>query len=190
MDKYVYDGTRILKNKLGIKSQEELSLFEHKITMPRIILLRERKSKFTRTFDFNHLKNIHHYLFSDIYDWAGKIRDVDIAKGNSLFCKAVYIERYAEDIFREIKKKNYFKETSKEELSLKLAEVLLDLNALHPFREGNGRTQREFIRELAEERGYNLSFEHFSIKENIKLSDLALNPEILADKLNEGMKKI
>ncbi|MGF6906802.1 Fic/DOC family protein [Fusobacterium sp. PH5-44] len=190
MDKYVYPNTTVLKNKLNIRIQEELSAVERRNTSLRYLELENNNAKIERTFDFQHLKKIHKYLFQDTYSWAGEVRDVDIAKGNSLFCRAIHIEGYAEDVFNNIKKNNYFIGNNNEELSLKLAETLLDLNALHPFREGNGRTQREFIRELAEERGYKLSFEHFTQKEMIELSDLTLNPKVLADKLIQGMEKV
>ena len=190
MDKYVYPNTNVLKNKLNIKEQGKLTEIERRSTSARYMELENKKVLLKKTFDFEHLKKIHNHLFKDIYSWAGKVRDVDIAKGNSLFCRAVHIKGYAEDIFKKIKKEDFFKGKNKEELSLKLAETLLDLNALHPFREGNGRAQREFIRELAEERGYKLSFEHFTQKENIELSDLTLKPQKLADKLIEGMEVI
>ena len=67
---------------------------------------------------------------------------------------------------------------------------MLDINALHPFRDGNGRTQREFIRQLAEERGYELIFDHITQRGIVELSDLTRDPDILAVKFEKGMTQI
>jgi cell filamentation protein len=190
MDKYVYPEINILKNKLGIKTQKELTDAEKILELGREAQLKNKIDNIKRTFDFGHLKRIHGYLFQDIYDWAGKVRDVDMAKGSALFCRTIFIDSYASEIFEKIVKDNYFIGKNMEELVLKLSETLLNLNALHPFREGNGRAQREFIRELAEERGYKLSFDHFTQEEMIELSNLALQPKMLADKLIIGMSEI
>lgn len=188
-DPYVYPGTTILKNKLNIKDIKELNIKERGLTASRIEEL--LKKELPKEFDFEYLKNIHKYIFQDIYEWAGEIRKGDIAKGSSLFCKAVYIESYASDIFRNLKKNNYFHDIeNKETLSKKLAETFLDINALHPFREGNGRTQREFIRSLAKSNGYELSFTNISKQEMVELSDLASDSKKLAKKFYEVMVKV
>lgn len=168
-DPYVQDnGT--LKNKLNISDSKVLYVKELEYSSVRMFELFSGKKNLKRTYDLQHLKNIHKYIFNDVYGWAGKIRNVDIAKGNTLFCKTINIENYSENIFSELKRKNFFINNSKEELAHNLAKIFLDINALHPFREGNGRTQREFIRELAEDRGYNLSFNNITKDQMIELS--------------------
>lgn len=155
-DKYVYPGTKILVNKLGIRDKKLLEKKEKNLSGARLLELRI-KNDMKKTFDFNYLKKLHRHIFQDIYPWAGTVRDVNIAKGKSIFCLVEHIESYGETIFKKIKDADYFKNiNNKSELALKLAETMLDINALHPFRDGNGRTQREFIRQLAEERGYEL----------------------------------
>lgn len=186
-DPYVQsNGT--LKNKLNIVDPKELEKKERKITSLKVYEISERKN-IKRTYDINHLKNIHKKIFEDIYEWAGKIRNVDIAKGNTLFCKAINIENYAENIFSEIKRKNFFINCSKEDLAYNLAKTFLDLNALHPFREGNGRTQREFIRELTEDRGYIIDFDKISKEKMIEVS-IKDNAKELSSIFSEIMTKI
>lgn len=162
-DKYVYPGTKILVNKLGIKDRKLLEKKEKNLSGARLLELRLRND-IKKTFDFNYLKRLHKHIFQDVYSWAGTVRDVNIAKGKSLFCLVEHIEAYGE--------------------------TMLDINALHPFRDGNGRTQREFIRQLAEERGYELVFDHITQRGIVELSDLTRDPDILALKFEKGMTLI
>lgn len=106
----------------------------------------------------------------DIYEWAGEIRKVDIAKGN-MFCNVKFIESQAEDIFGKLKAENYLKDLSESEFSARLAYYFSEINALHPFREGNGRSQREFIRTLALHNGYVINFAKVSREEMQEASE-------------------
>lgn len=182
-DPYVQEnGT--LKNKLNISDNEILQDKERKISSLRAFEL-SKSREIKRTYDLQHLKNIHKYIFSDIYDWAGKIRNID----NTLFCKPINIESYSENIFSELKRKNFFINNSREELAHNLAKTFLDINALHPFREGNGRTQREFIRELAEDRGYSLNYKNITENQMIELS-IKDDPKELAKIFLSNMEKL
>ena len=179
MDKYVYTNSEVLKNKFDIRKSEDLARKERTLTSIRLLEILDDKSKIEHTFDLKHLQKIHKYIFQDLYNWAGKLRDVDIAKGGTLFCKAINIDSFSKDIFSKLQKENWLKDYSKEEIAEKLAILFLDINALHPFREGNGRTQREFIRELAEERGFILTFKNISKEKMIEVS-IKDNPKELA----------
>ena len=167
-DPYCYPNSRVLKNKFGIRDFEELSLEERKFAKYRARELFENPAQ--GRFDFKHLRTIHKYLFQDIYDWAGEVRTVDIAKGN-LFCRYFAIEAEAKRIFDELKAEKYLRGMMIGELSGRLAYYLSEINALHPFREGNGRTQREFIRQLALFNGYFLSFVGIKEEEMIAASE-------------------
>lgn len=101
---YCYPGSDVLINKLGIKDQEKLSAFEKKLTMARLLELID--NPIAGNFDLKHLKNIHRYIFQDIYEWAGEIRKVDIAKGN-MFCNVKFIIPQAEEIFGKLRKDRY-----------------------------------------------------------------------------------
>ena len=150
-DKYCYPNTNILKNKWNIRDKTELTETEIEITSAKLFELQSTPIK--GQFDFRHLCKIHEHIFKDLFDWAGKPRTVDIGKGN-IFCLVQYIPSYANDIFSK-----YYKEcnTVKNDQAVfinMLTKHYADVNALHPFREGNGRTQREFARELCLSCGY------------------------------------
>lgn len=156
-DKYLVPGTQVLININGITNEEQAEKYERLCATGRIIELKENPIK--GDFDFEHLKKIHKYIFQDIYEWAGKSREVNLSKGSTLFCLPDFIEIAQKDIFGYLKSNNYFLGLNKEDFAKKAAYFLGELNALHPFREGNGRTQREFIREVALEAGYSLNLE-------------------------------
>lgn len=143
----------ILDNKVNAKNNAALEKIERRCSGIRII---ELKQKSFKKFDFNTLKKMHKEIFQDVYSWAGTVRNVNISKGSSFFCPAENIHLYAQDIFDRLEKKSYLKGLPKEQFCQKAAELFGDINALHPFREGNGRTQREFIYHLAKNAGYEL----------------------------------
>ena len=166
-DPYCYPNSRVLKNKLGIEDFDELYDAERNLSNLRAeeLLNAPMKGK----FDLAHLQKIHQYLFQDIYDWAGKIRTVDIAKGD-LFCRYFAIEAEAKRIFKELASEKYLDGLSVVDFGKRLAYYFAEINALHPFREGNGRTQREFIRQLAYQNNYFLSYVGITRDEMIKAS--------------------
>lgn len=169
---YCYKGSNVLINKLGIKDEVLFHQAERFYSGLRQSELQE--TPIQGNFDFEHLKAIHHYLFQDLFFWAGKPRTVPIAKLN-MFCLPMYIESYAAEIFGKLRKKAYFVGYGKEDFIDAITEFLGDVNALHPFREGNGRTQREFIRCLAEKNGYGLDWSLVSSQENITASYESVN---------------
>lgn len=164
---YCYSDSDVLMNKLGIREREKLHTYEKRLTMLRLLEIMEEPVK--GSFDFKHLKMIHAYIFQDLYDWAGKVRSVDIAKGN-MFCNVRFIEPCAQDIFGQLKADKYLKGLSRADFIKKLAYYFSEINALHPFREGNGRSQREFIRALALKNGYVVRFAGVSEEEMIEAS--------------------
>ena len=155
-DYYCYPGTNVLKNKLNIHDSQVLEEAERKITSLRIA--QALQSGIQGSFDFNHLKKIHFFLFSDIYEWAGKSRVVNIYK-EDMFCNCIYIADQMEILFNKLKEENFLKNcNTKMQVAEGLAYYLGEINAVHPFREGNGRSQRLFINFLAENIGWNLLF--------------------------------
>ena len=152
---YCYPNSDVLINKLNIRNSDILFEAERKLTMLRISDLIDTPIK--GEFDLKHLQAIHKYIFQDIYDWAGEIRTVDIAKQN-MFCKVQYINEQASSIFESLKKENFLIGLGRDEMVNKLSYYFSEINALHPFREGNGRSQREFIRELVLSCNYRIDF--------------------------------
>ncbi len=141
----------VLKNKLGIHNADELNEIER-----QLVLIRLEENIPEGNFDLDHLKAIHRHLFQDIYEWAGKIRLVEISKGSSQFQLQKYIETGMEDVHRRIVKSDYLQNLCPKEFSRKAGEIIGDINYVHPFREGNGRTQLLFLKQLTERAGYHL----------------------------------
>ncbi|MDD7411488.1 Fic/DOC family protein [Fusobacterium gastrosuis] len=190
IDPYVYPNTEVLVNKFGIRDLEKLLEIEKTITSGAWQDIREGTIKIKKTFDYEHLKSLHKELFKDIYDWAGKERTVDISKSDTLFCRAMFIEEEAKRIFNNLKRDNFLRDIKdKSEFSEKLGEVFLDINMLHPFREGNGRSQRLFIGDLAKESGYNLEWSNISKENMIKISKND-NVKEVAKIFKENLKEI
>ena len=171
-DYYCYPDSPVLKNELGIKDEKELDAAEREITSLKIAKLNNEPLE--GELDFNYVKRIHRYLFDGIYEWAGKIRQTDISKGN-IFCQHELIEVNAEVLFNELKAEKYLDGLNKEAIIKRLAYYLGDLNTIHPFREGNGRVQRVLIRELASRAGYLVNFDGISQEEMIKASDASFH---------------
>lgn len=152
---YCYERSNVLINKPGIRDSQRLADYERKKSSMRLLELAGSPAR--GNLDYKHLKKIHKAIFQDIYEWAGKERTVDIAKSN-LFCRAMFLNDMASDIFRKYAEENYLLGCTKKEICERLAFYLGEINALHPFREGNGRSQREFIRCAAAAAGYELNW--------------------------------
>lgn len=153
--KYCYPNTDVLINKFGIQNNEILNDIERKVTTSKEFELKQHPIK--GSFDIKHLQSIHKALFGDLYSWAGKLRDVNIAK-TRMFCLSQHIPAMAEDIFGKLKNDKLLAGLKQSDFIDKLSYYMGEVNALHPFREGNGRTQRHFFTQLAEQAGYSLDF--------------------------------
>ena len=169
---YCYEGSDVLINKLNIR--DENTFFRAERLYSSIRQSELNRQPLEGKLDFNHLKAIHYYLFQDLFYWAGKVRTVAIAKKN-MFCLPQFIDSYANDIFTKLRKENYYKGYSKEQFIEAITNLLGDINALHPFREGNGRTQREFIRYIGLLNGYGFDWSLISSDENIVASYESVN---------------
>ena len=169
---YCYPDSNVLRNKLGITDGNLLEDKEAAITSIRAMELDSNPIK--GDYDLEHLKRIHKHLFSDIYEWAGELRTVDIAKGNS-FCPCANIESYSAQIFGELRSDDYLRNLDEDEFVEKLAYYLGEINVIHPFREGNGRAQRKFIEQLSIDAGHPLSFKSISREEMIVACDHAFS---------------
>ena len=186
---YCYDDCDVLKNKLNIKDSKKLQEYEAKITAAKLLSLRQKG--ITGNFDAKHFIDIHTYLFEDIYPFAGELRKENIAKGVFRFAQWEYIEEELEKLLMRLKEENYLKEKSKKELAEKLAYYVSELNVLHPFREGNGRTIREFVRQLALKNGYRLNLKKVPPEATLEASIKSIvNTEDLSKIMEECLEKI
>ncbi|MDX1950301.1 MAG: Fic family protein [Rickettsiales bacterium] len=155
-DSYQYPNSEVLKNIPEIKNQEDLDLFEKNII--RLVLLKFPDAIKNDVVDLNLWKKIHKIFFDKVFSWAGQIRTVQMAKGTTMFAHPEYIESSAKEIFNDLKKENYLTSLDKENLCERLAYYFCELNMLHPFREGNGRTQRILFSEIARRCGYDIQW--------------------------------
>ena len=177
---YTDPKTGVLRNSANVTDFATLLLIESGAVTKRIAELQANPIKIK---DSSTLLDIHKHLFQDIYSWAGKIRTVEISKDGKPFFPLshfrnafMFIDTLISE-YRKIDKKN------KQQLTHKLAEILDNINYLHPFREGNGRTQREFLRLLAMEKGLSLNLnppDNADIYERYMLGTITGNVEELA----------
>lgn len=139
-DPYAYPGTNVLKNLLDIRDQATLEAFEVEIST-----LRAEEPLPEGQFDPIHYCNIHRHLFQDVYDWAGQYRTVRTSKGGNSFCYPEHIPAQMDTLFGSLRGGDVFKGLSRDAFLQEAARFLGELNAIHPFREGNGRSQLAFI---------------------------------------------
>jgi cell filamentation protein len=144
-----------------------LEAAEREITHAALILLHE--SPISPSYDLPHLREVHKRIFGDIYEWAGQIRTVAMAKG-AMFCLPQYIDSSAAIIFRELHDEGCLRGLSREAFVGRLAYYLGEVNALHPFREGNGRARRAFFAQLARSTGFTLAWQHLDAARNVEAS--------------------
>jgi len=137
----------------------------------RLAQLRRREAP--GVYDLAHLQGFHRRIFGDVYPWAGELRTVSIAKGDP-FCLPQHLESFASEVFGRLAATDFLRGRDREEFRDGLTELLADLNALHPFREGNGRTQRAFCAQLARHAGHQLRWSAMDPGENRAASRVAL----------------
>ena len=153
-DPYVYPGTDVLRNKPGLRDSEALRRFEYEQTASRAAELQARP--IPGKFDLQHLQAIHKQLFQDVYPWAGEVRTVNLSKGGQRFAGNAFIESYTATLSADLAKENHLRGLDKPQFVERLAHHYNEFNIVHPFREGNGRSTREFFNQLAKQAGYEI----------------------------------
>jgi cell filamentation protein len=168
---YSNDPNATVKNKLGAATHDELERLEAKFVFGRDVEIASGHGP-SGQFDAAHLKAIHRHLFQDVYEWAGHTRDEKVALSDgtvatepllrkvdgSPFMTGPLIPKALERIAGALRKSNYLRGFPREEFAERAADIMVEINGAHPFREGNGRTQRVFMRELAREADHELDF--------------------------------
>lgn len=185
-----YKGTQVLKNHLNIRNQRDLDVIEGDLTGFR--LLECYLKPIEGDFDLKHLTNIHTHIFKDLFPFAGRIRQEQIMKGQTLFCNASFIESSLENLSNELKRDHYLMNKTFDAFIEGLAYYLGEWNMIHPFRDGNGRSIREFIRLLALRKGYRLSFRNIDKDEllNGMIRSSYFEYDILIDLLTKNIIEI
>lgn len=170
-DPYVYSDTDVLRNVRDIRNGDELEELEARLTFLRGLQL--AFDPIAGEYDLAHLQAFHRYLFAGLYEWAGELRTVVLAK-TDLFCLPEHIESYGAEIFGKLAAEDRLRDLDRELFIDRLAHYLGDVNALHPFREGNGRAQRSFFAQLAEDAGYRLDWQLVDPQRNVDASVAAM----------------
>lgn len=177
MADYFVDGNDVLDNKLRITNPDALMAAEQEIVTNKTA---DVLSETPDTFDIHYLLHIHKVLFEDIYDFAGKFRAVDITKSGAKapFAYAQFLDAESKRIFDGLADKNYLRNLETKTFIQEITHLAAELNALHPFREGNGRTIRLFLIMLADHAGYLLDYSQVSADELISADKLAFEGNV------------
>jgi cell filamentation protein len=150
-DPYAYKGTDVLKNKAGLRDAALLEAFELEMTT-----LRSEEALPAGRFGPAHYRAVHKHLFQDVYTWAGRDRTVRTSKGGNAFCYPEHIASSLDKLFERLRSPPFTGGAHLEEFAQAAADFLAELNAIHPFREGNGRAQLAFLFLLGARAGHPL----------------------------------
>ena len=153
-DPYAYPGTAVLKNILDLRDPDSLEAFEVEIST-----LRAEEPLPEGDFDAAHYCAVHHHLFQDVYEWAGQYRTVRTSKGGNMFCYPEHIRSQMNQLFGDLREQMHIASQNADEFITQIARLLGELNAIHPFREGNGRSQLAFVGLLGMAYGRPFDFE-------------------------------
>ena len=181
-DPYCYPGTHILRNKLNIRCEAELDQAERELSD----IAASQIEFCLPPYDLTYLRQIHRRLFCDLYDWAGEIRNVDISKDTTRFCRADRVVPEGEKLLAQSANARWYEGLPLPEFISACAEIFGDLNVVHPFREGNGRTQRILFEHIIVNAGYEITWWEVDAAEWVQANiaavhcDYSLLREILA----------
>ena len=153
-DPYCYPNSEVLKNKARHTDPAALETFETAMTFARA-----HEPLPVGRLSVAHYTAVHHHLFQDVYEWAGKFRTVRLSKDTSTFCYPENIAKEMRGLFAWLKRQQFLKDRKTTDFSIAAAHFLAELNAIHPFREGNGRTQLTFLALVADRAGHPLELD-------------------------------
>ena len=153
---YCYRGTGVLKNKAGLRNQADLDRFEAVMTAQRF-----EEPLPSGHLTVAHFKAVHRHIFQDVYPWAGRFRTVRMRKGFSPFCYPEHIPREMMRLFVRLKSLGHLTGLEVSAFATGAASFLATLNAIHPFRDGNGRAQAAFLLLLASRARHPLDMSRF-----------------------------
>lgn len=155
-DPYAWPGSDVLRNKWNITDGDDLAKLELSASRFRIDQLRERPVR--GKFDLKHLQAIHRHIFQDVYEWAGELREGALSREGNLFAQPDHIVSAAKKVLHDLSVERHLKGLAPDAFAARLAHHFAEINAIHPFREGNGRALQTFLEQLAAEAGYTLDF--------------------------------
>jgi cell filamentation protein len=167
-DAYLYPGSDVLRNFADIRDLASLADFETDAAAARIAQLDDASVK--GAFDAAQLRAIHQHIFQDVYAWAGPFRAVNISMGGRMFGAGGFIEQALFTVLRKLPGEDCLRGLDRENSAPRAGFYPAEINAIHPFREGNGRAQRELIRELGVEAGYQIKWYLITAGETVAAS--------------------
>lgn len=167
-DPYCLPGTTCLRNELGVDDPEKLRIVEARIVSVRDVEI--LRNTLPGEYNLEHLKAFHRHLFGDVYDWAGETRTVDISKPGARFAHWRQVDDFLSSVLGQLVGDGYLLGRQKRSIVERLAYYYAEMNAAHPFREGNGRTQRAFLRQLAAAAGWRIDWSGLGRQDNIDAS--------------------
>lgn len=175
---YFVPRTELLENRFGYRSNDDQAALETltgRFSFLRIALLLSGKEKVeTDQFSLETLQHIHRHLFQDVYPWAGMVRTFGMRKGDCSFCPGDYITEQGRYIASLFVKAGPWGDMDKEQFSSTITKLFNQVDDLHPFREGNGRTQRTFFLLFSRHEGWDLDYTLFSPQAQVDASIKAL----------------
>lgn len=151
-DPLYYPGTHVLINKADLREQDQLDQFEQ-----LMFLTRSEEPMPDGILDYDHYKKIHHHFFQDVYEWAGQTRNIRTGKGGGWFCYPEYIDLEITKLFTQLADEHHLTQIAdRERFAARAAYYIAEVNAIHPFREGNGRCQLTLLDILLEISGFRM----------------------------------
>lgn len=174
-DPYVDLKSGCLLNLFGLTDPADLQSAERSA-----VLLREQSVRthgLPGTYDLPHVQTLHRELFQDIYSWAGQIRTVSIVK-TLPFCLPAFIEEQSASLLTRLADEKHLRDLNREQFLDRLTHYMAELNAIHPFREGNGRTQRAFFEQLGGEAGHQFDWSMTDQDRNTQAHQAAMDGDL------------
>jgi cell filamentation protein, protein adenylyltransferase len=175
-DPYLDPRSGVFRNRLGLTDRAELARAEKRLSAARQDQLKRRR--LPGHYDLDHLRAFHWTIFQDVYPWAGQLRTVLIVKAGASFCLPHQIVDTAADVFARLAAADHLRGRDRAGFLDGLAPLLAEVNALHPFREGNGRTQRSFLSQLARDAGFRLDWAAVDRDANIDAARAAADGDL------------
>jgi cell filamentation protein len=183
-DPYSWPGSDCLRNKFGITDAGKLQVLEARIVSARDVEL--SVNSLPGEYNLEHLMQFHRAFFGDIYEWAGELRTVNIHKAGSMFAAHQFLGDEMTSLLRRLAQDNWLRGLRRRAFIEKLAYYYGEINARHPFREGNGRTQRTFLRQMSASAGWRLDWSELRQDDNNRACAINLSTartDVLVDVL-------
>lgn len=170
--------TGVLANRPGITDPGRLAAYEAAAVLEATVVLAAQPDIVAATWDLDHLCRLHAWLFGAVYPWAGQLRTIDITKGDTRFANAQYLNEAGTDIFtRRLDSGRRYQDLTRDQFLTASSALLAELNVLHPFRDGNGRTQRAFLQLVANDAGRLIDWSRITPEENLAASRAAVTDD-------------